>query len=51
MWEYVKQWRDLVAQVYPSLLDKKIITLFANTLKSRYCEHMMYSLTNNLLMI
>jgi hypothetical protein len=33
--------RDLAAQVHPPLLDKEIVTLFANTLKASYYEHVM----------
>jgi len=39
--EYAQRWRDLVAQVHPSLLDKEMVTLFANTLKDPYYEHVM----------
>jgi len=41
--EYAQRWRDLAAQVHPPLLDKEMITLFANTLKYPYYEHMMGS--------
>jgi hypothetical protein len=33
--------RDLAAQVHPPLLDKEIVTLFVNTLKASYYEHVM----------
>ena len=36
-------WRDLAAQVHPPLLDKEMVTLFANTLKDPYYEHVMGS--------
>jgi hypothetical protein len=42
--EYAQRWRDLAAQVHPSLLDKEMVTLFANTLKDPYYEHVMGSL-------
>jgi hypothetical protein len=41
--EYAQRWRDLAAQVYPPLLDKEMVTLFANTLKDPYYEHVMGS--------
>jgi hypothetical protein len=33
--------RNLAAQVHPPLLDKEIVTLFVNTLKASYYEHVM----------
>jgi hypothetical protein len=41
--EYAQRWRDLVVQVHPSLLDKEMVTLFANTLKTPCYEHVMGS--------
>jgi len=41
--EYAQRWRDLVAQVHHPLLDKEMVTLFANTLKNPYYEHVMGS--------
>ncbi|XP_073262693.1 uncharacterized protein [Populus alba] len=41
--EYAQMWRDLTAQVYPPLLDKEMVTLFANTLKDPYYKHVMGS--------
>ncbi|XP_011046380.1 PREDICTED: uncharacterized protein LOC105141014 [Populus euphratica] len=41
--EYAQRWRDLAAQVHPPLLDKEMVTLFANTLKAPYYEHVMGS--------
>jgi hypothetical protein len=41
--EYAQRWRDLAAQIHPPLLDKEIVTLFANTLKAPYYEHVMDS--------
>jgi hypothetical protein len=43
--KYAQRWRDLVAQVHPPLLDKKMVTLFASTLKTLYYEHVMGSST------
>jgi len=43
--EYAQRWRDLTAQIYPPLLDKEMVTLFANTLKAPYYEHVMGSST------
>jgi hypothetical protein len=41
--EYAQRWRDLAAQVHPPLLDKEMVTLFANTLKDPYYEHVIGS--------
>jgi len=41
--EYAQRWRDLAAQVHPPFLDKEMVTLFANTLKDPYYEHVMGS--------
>ena len=41
--EYAQRWRDLAAQVHPPLLDKEMVTLFANTLRAPYYEHVMGS--------
>jgi hypothetical protein len=41
--EYAQRWRDLAAQVHPLLLDKEMVTLFANTLKDPHYEHVMGS--------
>ena len=41
--EYAQRWRDLAAQVHPPFLDKEMVTLFANTLKAPYYEHVMGS--------
>ena len=43
--EYAQRWRDLAAQIHPPLLDKEMVTLFANTLKAPYYEHVMGSST------
>jgi hypothetical protein len=39
--EYAQKWRESAAQVHPPLLDKEMVTLFANTLKAPYYEHVM----------
>ena len=39
--EYAQRWRDLAAQVHPPFLDKEMVTLFANTLRAPYYEHVM----------
>ena len=41
--EYAQRWRDLAAQVRPSFLDREMVTLFANTLKAPFYEHVMGS--------
>ena len=43
--EYAQRWRDLAAQVHPPLLDREMVTLFANTLKAPFYEHVMGSST------
>jgi hypothetical protein len=44
--EYAQWWRDLTVEVHPLFLDKKIATLFANTLKAPYYEHVMNMLND-----
>ena len=44
IWEYAQKWRDLTAQVHPPLLNKEIVTLFANMLRMPYYKHVMGSL-------
>lgn len=46
MREYAKKQRDFSTQVHPSLLYQKMVTLFANTFKAIYCDHMMSNLTH-----
>jgi hypothetical protein len=41
--EYAQRWRESAAQVHPPLLDKEMVTLFSNTLKAPYYEHVMGS--------
>lgn len=36
MREYAQRLKDLVVKVHPPLLDKEMITLFANTFKASY---------------
>eukprot|EP00258_Populus_trichocarpa_P037188 XP_024453207.1 uncharacterized protein LOC112326921 [Populus trichocarpa] len=43
--EYAQRWRESAAQVHPPLLDKEMVTLFADTLKAPYYEHVMGSST------
>ena len=38
--EYVHKWRDLVAQVQPSMTDKEVNKMFLNTLKAPYYDRM-----------
>ena len=38
--EYAHKWRDLAAQVQPSLTDKELNKLFLNTLKVPYYDRM-----------
>ena len=41
--EYAQRWRESTAQVHPPLMDKEMVTLFADTLKASYYEHVMGS--------
>jgi hypothetical protein len=41
--EYAQRWRESAAQVHPPLLEKEMVTLFANTLKAPYYKHVMGS--------
>jgi hypothetical protein len=45
IWEYAQRWRESAAQVHPPLSDKEMVTLFADTLKAPYYEHVMGSST------
>ena len=38
--EYAHKWRDLVAQVQPSMIDKELNKMFLNTLKAPYYDRM-----------
>ena len=39
MREYAQRWKDLAVEVHPPLLDKEMVTLFANTPKAPYYKH------------
>jgi hypothetical protein len=41
--EYTQMWREVVAQVNPSLLEKEMIKLFVNTFKAPYFEYLVGS--------
>ncbi|XP_061962423.1 uncharacterized protein LOC133682893 [Populus nigra] len=41
--EYAQRWRESAAQVHPPLLNTEMVSLFANTLKAPYYEHVMGS--------
>jgi hypothetical protein len=41
--EYTQMWREVVAQVNPSLLEKEMIKLFVNTIKAPYFEYLVGS--------
>jgi len=43
--EYAQRWRESAAQVHPPPLDKEMVTLFSDTLKVPYYEHVMGSST------
>jgi hypothetical protein len=43
--EYAQRWRESAAQVHPPPLDKEMVTLFFDTLKVSYYEHVMGSST------
>jgi len=43
--KYTERWRESAAQVHPPLLDKEMVTLFADTLKTPYYKHVMGSST------
>ena len=38
--EYAHKWRDLAAQVQPSMTDKEVNKMFLNTLKVPYYDRM-----------
>uniref|UniRef100_A0A151UHQ4 Retrotransposon gag domain-containing protein n=1 Tax=Cajanus cajan TaxID=3821 RepID=A0A151UHQ4_CAJCA len=37
---YEQRWREMVAQVEPSLFDKKMVTMFINSLSGPYYDKM-----------
>jgi len=41
--EYALRWREKASHVQPSLLEKEMVTLFSNTFKSPYFEHLVGS--------
>lgn len=41
MHENAQIWRDLATKIHPLLLDREMVTLSANTLKTPYYEHVM----------
>jgi len=41
--EYAQRWHEKAAQVNPSLLEKEMINLFANTFKAPYFENLVGS--------
>jgi hypothetical protein len=43
MREYTQRWRETVAQVNPSLLEKEMINFFSNTFKAPYFEYLVRS--------
>ena len=45
--EYAHKWRDLAAQVQPSMTDKELNKTFLNTLKAPYYDRMIGNLNNN----
>ena len=49
--EYTQRWRELTTQIHPPLLDKEMVTLFADTLKAPYYEHVMVVRPSNSLML
>ena len=45
--EYAHKWRDLAAQVQPSMTDKELNKTFLNTLKAPYYDRMIGNSNNN----
>ena len=45
--EYAHKWRDLVAQVQPSMTDKELNKMFLNTLKAPYYDRMIGNSNTN----
>jgi hypothetical protein len=41
--KYAQRWRESTTQVHPPLLDKEMVSLFANTLKAPYYKQVMGS--------
>jgi len=45
--KYAQRWRELAAQVEPSLHDKEMETMFMGTIQSPFYEHMLGSVSSN----
>jgi hypothetical protein len=45
--EYAKRWRELAAQVNPPLSEREMPSLFSNTFKAPYFEHLVGSAAQN----
>ena len=45
--EYVHKWKDLVAEVQPSMTNKELNKMFLNTLKAPYYDWMIGNSNNN----
>jgi len=45
--EYAWRWSEVVAQVNPPMLEKKMISLFSNTFKASYFEYLVRSSTQH----
>jgi len=45
--EYAWRWSEVVAQVNPPMLEKKMISLFSNTFKAPYFEYLVRSSTQH----
>jgi hypothetical protein len=41
--EYARRWREVAAQVNPSMLEKEMISLFSNSFKAPYFEYLVRS--------
>jgi len=44
---YAQRWRDEATYVQPPLIKTEMVTLFANTFKAPYYEHLMGSLSQH----
>jgi hypothetical protein len=45
---YVQRWRDETMHVQPPLIETEMVTLFTNTFKAPYYEHLMGSSSQHL---
>ncbi|RDX97806.1 hypothetical protein CR513_19380, partial [Mucuna pruriens] len=45
--EYAQRWQELVAQVQPPITERKMVTIFINTLPSPYYNKVVGSVTSN----